>query len=83
MISPRPLTGEKFHLLGKGLNFCPKPKPYDAIKLAEETFTFSRRVQLTEFFAPDPEYEDSNYSDTEEDKPKVKREQSSFIPSAG
>ena len=50
----------------------------------KETFNFSRRVRLKEFFAPDPKYEDSNDSDTEEDKfPKVKREQSSFIPPAG
>ena len=64
-LSSRPLTGEKFRLLGKGLKFWPKPKPHDAIKLTEEAFKFSRRVRLKEFFAADPEYEDSNDSDTE------------------
>ena len=67
-LSSRPLTDEEYRLLGKGLKFCPKPKPHDAIKLAEETFKFSRRVRLKEFFAPDPEYEDSNDSDTEEEQ---------------
>ena len=41
-LSSRPLTDEEFRLLGKGLKFCPKPKPHDSIKLAEETFKFSR-----------------------------------------
>ena len=37
VLSSRPLTDEEFRLLGEGLKFCPKPKPHDAIKLAEET----------------------------------------------
>ena len=64
-LSSRPLNDKEFRLLGKGLKFCPKPKPNDAIKLAEETFQFSRRVRLKEFFAPDPEYEDSYDSDAD------------------
>ena len=83
-LSSRPLTDDEFRLLGKGLKFCPKPKPHDAIKLAEETFKSSRRIRLKEFFAPDSEDDESNNSDTEEEKiPKVKKEQSSFIPPAG
>ena len=83
-LSSRPLTDDEFRLLGKGLKFCPKPKPHDAIKLAEETFKFSRRIRLKECFAPDSEDDESNDSDTEEEKiPKVKKEQSSFIPPAG
>ena len=54
------------------------------IKLAEETFKFSRRLRLKEFFAPDPEEDETNDLDNESDEiPKVKREQSSFVPPAG
>ena len=83
-LSSRPLTDDEFRLLGKGLKFCPKPKPHDVIKLAEETFKFSRRLRLKEFFAPDPEEDETNDLDNENDEIlKVKKEQSSFVPPAG
>ena len=59
-LSSRPLTDDEFRPLGKGLKFCPKPKPHDAVKLAEDTFKFSRRIRLKEFFAPDSEDDESN-----------------------
>ena len=78
------LTDDEFHLLDKGLRFCPKPKPHDVIKLAEETFKFSRRLRLKEFFAPDPEENETDDLDNESDEiPKVNKEQSSFVPPAG
>ena len=54
------------------------------IKLAEDTFKFSKRLRLKEFFAPDPEEDETNDLDNESDEiPKVKKEQSSFVPPAG
>ena len=79
-----PLTDDEFRLLGKGLKFCPKPKPRDVIKLAEENFKFSRRIRLKAFFAPEQEDEETSDSNSEtEEIPKVKMEQSSFVPPAG
>ena len=83
-MSSRPLTDDEFRHLGNGLKFGPTPKPYDVIKLAEETFNFSRRLRLKEFFAPGPEEDETNDLDNESDEiPKVKKEQSSFVPLAG
>ena len=73
-LSSRPLTDEEFRPLGKELKFCPKPKPHDTVKLAEEAFKFSRRIRLKEYFAPDSEDDESNDLDREEEKiPKEKR----------
>ena len=83
-LSSRPLTDDEFRLLGKGLKFCPNPKTHDEIKLAEQTFKFSRRIRLKECFAPEQEDEETIDSNSEtEEIPTVKREQSSFVPPAG
>ena len=46
----RKLSDSDYILLGKGLKFCPKPKSHDKIKLAEETFNYTRRLRLKEYF---------------------------------
>ena len=79
-LSSRPLSDDEFRLLGKGLKFCPKPKPHDAIKLAEETFKFSRRIRLKEFFAPDPEDIENNDSNMEEPEKRISDILRGFMP---
>ena len=49
-LSDRKLSDSDYILLGKGLKFCPKPKSHDKIKLAEETFNYTRRLGLKEYF---------------------------------
>ena len=74
-----------FVFLEKGSNSVRNlNKPHNVIKLAEETFKFSRRIRLKECFAPEQEDEEISDSNSEtEEIPKVKKEQSSFVPPAG
>ena len=45
-LSNKLLTDTDYILLGKGLSFCQKTRSHDTIKVAEETFNFSRRLRL-------------------------------------
>ena len=47
-LSNRKLTDSDYIHFGKGLKFCPKPKSHDKIKLAAETFNYTRRLRLKE-----------------------------------
>ena len=79
-LSSRPITDDEFRLLGKGLKLCPKPKPHNVIKLATETFKFSRRIRLKEFFAPEQEDEETSDSNSEtEEIPTVKKSNSCLL----
>ena len=49
-LSNRKLSDNDYILLDKGLKFCPKPKSHDKIKLAQETFNYTRRLRLKEYF---------------------------------
>lgn len=84
-LSRKKLTDIDYILLGKGLQFCPKPKSHDKIKLAEEIFNFSRRLKLKEFFYD----KSSNNSNCESDSLNSKnmgyfnKDKSSFTPPSG
>ena len=49
-LSNSKLSDNDYILLGKGLKFCPKPKSHNKIKLAQETFNYTRRLRLQEYF---------------------------------
>jgi len=71
--------------LGKGLTFCPKVKSHDKIKLAEETFRYTRRLRLKEFFHKDTEQTTFSGLDNEDysQKPFFNKKASSFTPKCG
>ena len=68
--------------------FCPKTKSHDKIRLAEDTFKFTRRLRLKEYFASkltdeNPEDSEDNTAETHHDLPFFNKTQSSFTPYAG
>lgn len=85
-LSTRKLTDTEYRLLGKGLTFCPKLKSHDKIKLAEETYKFTRRLRLKEYFYDRLNGENEEYSDSENDYselPFFNKKRSTFIPRSG
>ena len=68
------------------MKFCPKIRAHDKIKLAEETFKYSRRLRLKEFFNdlnnPDTQ---TTFINNDEDfqRPFFNKLKSTFTPFAG
>ena len=78
------LTDDDFTLLGKGLKFCPKSKSHDKLKIAEDTFKFSRRLRLKEYFSEKIENSQCNEENEEFNNPPFfNKKDSTFIPHAG
>ena len=78
-LSNRKLCDADYILLGKGLSFVPKLKSHDKVKLAEETFRFSRRLRLKEYFFDESSKTDSQFKE----KPFFNKKSSTFIPRQG
>ena len=54
------LSNAEYRFLGKGLNYCPKPKRHDQTRC----FEFTRKLKLREFFAAIDSDENDNEQDT-------------------
>ena len=70
------LTDSDISLLSKGLNFCPRPKTYNAFEVEKDMEAFARRLRLKELFAN--KHNEESVEPTEE---QLKfRPKSSFVP---
>jgi hypothetical protein len=49
-LSDASLSNAELSVLSKGLNFCPRPKSFNALLLKEDLDQFSRRLRLRDFF---------------------------------
>ena len=78
------LTDEDYILLSKGLQFCPKIKSHDRLKIAEDIFKFRGRVRLKEYFSEKIENIQCNKENDElYGLPFFNKKESSFTPPAG
>ena len=64
-LSNRKLSDNDYILLGRGLKFCRKPKSHDKIKLAQETFNYTRRLRLKEYFYENNSEKDESMQESE------------------
>ena len=66
------------------MKFCPKPKSHDKIKLAEETFNYTRRLRLKEYFYENiTKKEEDSESNMYKQMPFFNKKISTFIPPRG
>ena len=83
-MSDRKLCDSDYILFGKGLKFCPKPKSHDKIKLAEETFNYTRRQRLKEYFYENiTKKEEDSESNMYKQMPFFNKKKSTLTPPSG